>query len=257
MELTPVTFVFEIVNFLVLVFFLQRIVYKPLRRGLAERRQALLDREAAAEQKRTEALALVGHCEARARELDALRGEVLREAAEKAAEERARILEQAREDAAAERTRAQRLLEMERESALGWIGETAVDRSTELAGRLLLSLAPDAVERALVDMLLAAIDERAELFRAEYARAKAGSAPEVEIVWAKLPGDAEIARVREALVRVSPGQAPPPRLSLREDATLVEGAVLRIGFHVFDASIAGQLAALRERARGMMEAMAS
>lgn len=253
MQLSPLTFVFEIINFLVLVFLLQRIVYRPLQRGLAERRKVLADREVAAELTKTEALALQQTCEARGRELDDLREEVLREAAEKAAEERARMLEQAREDAAAERARAQRLLDMEREAALGWIREMAVERSTELAGRLLMRLAPEAVQRALVDMLLDAIRQKPEVFQSEIQKAKAGTPSEVEIVWAKIPKDTEIARVREVLAELSPKGSSPLRFSLREDASLMEGAVLRIGFHVFDASIAGQLAALRDRARSMLE----
>lgn len=251
MQPSLLTFVFEILNFVVLVVLLQRIVYRPLKKGLAARRKELADREASAIKKEGEAKLLVTQNETRAQELAHLREKAFEQAAEEAAAERAHLLTQAREDAAAERARAQRMLEMEREAAQGWIREAAIERSTELAGRLLIELAPEAIDRALIDLLIASIQEKPELFQDE--KTAGSTAPEVEMTWAKLPKDADIAKIREVLLRMRPPSAPAPRLSLRDDSSLLEGAVLRIGFHVFDASLAGQLAVLRDRARSLLE----
>lgn len=251
MQPSLITFFFEILNFLVLLVLLQRLVYRPLKRGLAERRKALSDREAAVAQQEKAAHLLVTQNEARAEELAQLREKALEEAAEMAAVERAALLTQAREDAATERTRAQRMLEMEREAAQGWIREMAVERSTELAGRLLMELAPKAISRSLLDLLITSIQEKPELFQDE--KGLESVAPEVEITWARLPKDADIASIRDVLMRMRPKSAPPPHLILRDDSSLVEGAVLRIGFHVFDASLAGQLSILRDRAHRILE----
>jgi F-type H+-transporting ATPase subunit b len=251
MGFSVTTFAFELVNFVVLTLLLQRLLFRPLRRGLDARREALAARERAAGDKAREAEELRASYEARAREIDELREEAIRKAAIEAAEERSRLLAQAREDAAAERARAQRILDVERENALGWVRDLAIHRSTELSGRLLLELAPLAIERALLDLLIAEIGRQAERLRA----AGAGDGAEVEITWARIPEDVEVSRLRDALAAALPAGdgSGPLRFVIREDAALLSGVTLRIGFRVLDASLAGQLDLLRDRAQALLD----
>lgn len=252
MQPSGYTFLFEIINFVVLMLVLQRLVFRPLKRGLEARKAVITERETLAGEKMAQAEALRAKYAERAREIDELREDTLRVAREEAARERARLLDQAREDATAERQRAQRRLEMEHERALGWIRETTIEKCTQLAGQLLVTFAGAAVERSLVDLLIQEIENRTELFTDQSnGTKKKSNAPGFEITWAKLPEDTEVARIREALAKVSGGEA--PRLVLREDPALVSGPVLRAGFHVIDASIGGQLDALRDRARALLE----
>lgn len=245
------TFLFEIVNFLVLMWLLRRIVYKPLRAGIEARRSELTARERAAEEEMEAAERLERELSSRSAELEELRARTLREAMEQAAEERARLLEQAREDAAAERSRAQRLLEVEREAAEAWVREVAVEHSAEVAGRLLMQLAPEAVEASLFERLLGEVERRAESLRRAVEQDGAG---EVEVSCARPLPDADGARLRERLESVL-GRA--PRLVVRDDDSLVAGLVLRAGHLVLDASIAGQLDAFRDRVRSLTQAEAS
>jgi F-type H+-transporting ATPase subunit b len=245
MGFSVTTFVFELVNFAVLLVLMQRIVYRPLRKSIDARKDAIEARERAADERVAEAEALrVRHAE-QVRAIDAVRDDVRRKATEEAAAERSRLLAQARDDAAAERARAQRLLDMERDAALGWVRDVTITRSTELAGRLLLGLAPVGVERALFDLMLSEIARMAP----EFAQST-GVPAEAEVTWARLPDETEIGRLREALVRAY-GRAAPPRLAIREDPELGSGVTLRIGYHILDASLGGQLEALRERARSL------
>ncbi|WP_428265074.1 F0F1 ATP synthase subunit delta [Haliangium sp.] len=259
------TFGFEVINFLVLVWLLRGIVYRPLARGIEARRQAIAEREQAADERMAAAEAREAEYETRAQALEELRRETVREATEQAAEERARMLAQAREDAAAERSRAQHLVEVEREAAATWIRELAVERATELAGKMLMQLAPDAVDAALFDMLVAEIEAQRELICRELgiatgaearlgageARAGADERPEIEVVGAHMPAEAELERLRAALAAAL---GTPPRLILREDDSLVAGALVRVGHRVLDASIAGQIDLLRARAQAHLDA---
>lgn len=241
------TFGFELVNFLVLLLLLERLVYRPLRRGVAARRAALEAREAGAKQVAADAERLKAELEERARSIDELRAQALREASVAAADERARILEQAREDAAGDRARAQHLLEAEREASQAEVRELAVRQATALAGRLLTQLAPDALETTLLDALLAELATRGETWKGEPDYSKE---EEVEVTWARQPADAVVRRLRDALAgALQPGLT----LVHREDASLGSGAVLRFGHHVLDASTAGQLAAVRGRARALLD----
>lgn len=245
------TFVFELVNFLALVWLLQRIVYRPLKKGISERRDALAAREDEASRRLDEAAKLDADVRDQYEKLELLRSQTIREATEQAAEERARLLEQAREDAAAERARAQKLLESEREAAAAWVRELAVEHGTNVAGRMLMQLAPDAVEDALFARLMEELERRREAIRTAWVRAGAG---EVDVTFAHMPADTTVTELRERLAGVL-GKA--PRLVLREDEGIIAGSCMRVGHLVLDASVAGQLEAFRDRVREQIEPEAS
>lgn len=238
MGFDPVTFLFELVNFLVLVVVLDRLVYRPLRRGIEARRAAQAEQAEQAARKLAESEALRREWEGRLGEQERLRGEVLRAAHEEAAQARARLLETAQEDAQAERARARHLLEAEREAARTWVRDLAVERSADLAGRLLLKLAPEAAHQALLERLV------------EQAARERPSLPpgELELTFARAPDPAAVSRLREALTGP---QGPSP--TVREDPALLAGAVARVGHRVLDASVKGQLEAFRGEARRLAE----
>lgn len=245
MNLDLTTFVFEAVNFIVLVWLMQKLVYRPLRDGLEKRRGALESREAEALEAMDEAKLLQAASNDDRDELSRLRDDILREANEEAAEQRARILSQAREDAEAERARVKRLLESEREAALSWVSQLAVQRGTEVVGILLMQLAPDAIEEALFEQL------RTEIERRDLADADLGEDQEVEVSAAEMLGGPRLAQLRKSLEKALGCE---PRLAVREDDALRAGLVLRVGHLVLDASVAGQLDAFRERVRDELEA---
>jgi F-type H+-transporting ATPase subunit b len=242
MDFNLTTFVFETVNFVVLVFILQRLVYRPLQRAIRRRHEAMDEREERARRAMTEAKALQDEVTTRARGLDTLREQVLREATEQAAEERARILRSAHEDAATERARVQRLLEAEREAAVGWVREMAIEHSTEVAGRLLAQIAPEALDETLTRELLG---ELRGMDLGETAGLR-----EVDVTFAKRPSESTVEGIRRELGRIL---GAPPRLTQREDESLGAGLVLRLGGKVLDASLSGQLEAFRGRVRTLIE----
>lgn len=246
------TFLFEIVNFLALVWILHRVLYRPLREGIRKRRESLEQRESDADARRAAADEREQALAKASVEVEELRARTIRDATEQAAEERARLLQQAREDAAAERARAQRLLDAEREAAEVWVRQVAIEHAAEVAGRMLQRMAPEAAEQALFDRLLEELDRRADVLRS--IAHGTSEEPEVEVTGARLPADASVQRLRERLARVL-GRA--PRLVLREDAALDVGLVLRVGHLVLDASMAGQLDAFRDQVRALLEGEAA
>lgn len=241
------TFVFEVINFLVLLFLLQRFVFRPLRRGIAERRAALKEKEDMAARLATEATAQKAELESRARSIDELRAQALRDASVAAADERARILEQAREDAAADRARAQHLLEAEREASEAAIRELAITHATALASRLLGQLSPEALNGALFDALEKELQRRGGDWRSD---PEFSADEEVEVSWAKLPAQATLDRLKATLAS---SLAPGLKLVHREDGALGAGLVVRFGHRVLDASTAGQLSGFRGLARSLVE----
>jgi len=250
-DFEPTTLLFETINFIVLMLVLWRLVYRPLRRSIETRRGAVREGLDRAQRAREEAETLEATWRERQSTLEALRAEVRREALDEAERERAQILGRAREDADAERARVTRLLETERESAARWVRSTVWSRGTELAGRLLRELAPNAVDDALWTRLLEVVEARAEeLGPVDDDGDGSDDEPEVELTGARMPSRAQSAALKEVILRRF---GVPPRLTVREDDELVAGYTVRIGDRLFDGSIAGELDAFRELARDLSD----
>lgn len=250
MAIDLTTFVFELVNFLALILLLRWVAYKPLQKAIRARRAALIERE-------DQTRAALAAAEDKQRQLDHGIQELRRaadlereKAIEEGASERARILEQARADAAAERARARTMVEFERQAALVWVREATIEQGTALAGRLLVELAPAQVQAILIDRLVGAIASLGEgAADAQEALDGHGASDVVELEVPRAPERDEVERVREAL-RAVLGRA--PEIVVREAPELMAGGVLRVGSHVLDASIGGQLGVLRARARELL-----
>ena len=245
MSVSPLTFIFEIVNFLVLLYLLQRLVFRPLKSSIDERRAEERRRAEDAKAKVEATEELARRLEQERQSFSIVRERAVREAAEQAGEERARILAQAREDATAEQARALKLVQAERRAAEEWVREAAVDRATEIAGRLLLALSPDAIEGTLRARLIAEIERRGR----ELLTGEIRDRLEVDVRCARVLEDGALETIRTSLARAL-GRA--PHLVLREDEALLAGIVVRVGDTVLDASVAGQLDILREQARAIL-----
>jgi len=245
------TFFFELVNFGLLLWILQRVLYRPLREGIERRRAELAGQRERAAAERRSAQALRGEAEGRLAEIEKLRDNIIAGAREQGAKEEARILEQAREDAESERERVGRTLERERGEALVWVREATVDNAVEIAGSLLNELLPAAANAVLLDALVSSLGDS---MSGEGEQLSADAASElgegrhlsVELSMPCPPPEAELESLRSVLSRLLDR---PFDFVIREDPTLIAGAVLRLGDQVLDASLSGHLTALRERAR--------
>src|SRR5690606_13987637 len=113
-----------------------------------------------AQQARAAADQLRGEWQHKHEELEALRASVRAEVLDGAQKERAAILERAREDASAELARVRQLLSSEREAAECWVHATILERGSDLAGRLLLAIAPQAADEALAERLLSTLEQQ-------------------------------------------------------------------------------------------------
>ncbi len=241
------SFVFETVNFVVLVWLLTRLVYRPLKKSIEERKVAQEKLLLAARTKSEEAERALEDLRKKQKELDELRERVMREAAEDAAAQRARLLAEAQEDAAAARAQGKKLLESEHLAAEAAVRELAIEESTRIAARLLAELSPRALDDALIDRLAQAIrTDAAPLEKRDGRRGR----PAVDLRFARPPQDGDVDRLRRAFTEALGIE---PDISSSEDASLVAGVVATVGAHVLDASISGNLAVLAERARELTE----
>jgi len=241
------TFIFQIINFLILLAILGRFFYGPVL-DVMQRRQAQID-------------ARIDDAEQRARLADAERHELARQA-ETAAREAAALVESARNEAARER---QRLLEAakaeaaavidaarksaaaEAQAAEGRLRGRLSESAVKIAGTLIRDAAGKAVHEALVERLLAegwGIDETArEQLRLDFQ--KGSGQLVVQSAYPLAPSQESL--LREQAARAL-GRSPESlTLAAHELPDLIAGIQVLAGALVIDMSVKHLLAELRGR----------
>lgn len=154
MEIDWVTFTLEIVNFLILVWILQRFLYKPILQTIARRKSAIEKTLADAKARQAEAEEL----ERRYRDRLAVWEEekaALRTQAEAEAEtERARRLEALQQTLAQEREKHRALEQRQLSDRRNQLEQTALAQGAQFAEKLLARFAAPELETQLVHMVL-------------------------------------------------------------------------------------------------------
>jgi F-type H+-transporting ATPase subunit b len=231
------TFLFEAVNFVVLAFVLHRLLYEPLRRAVAERQEANARAQAEAQKASEAAAALQLRLQDERAALEKEREAVLREAHTRAEGERKRLLEEATALAQRRRDEAHQALDAERAEALEALRGEVVGQALDLARRLL----GEATERTLQQQLaLRLVETLGGLSEVEREHVRGHWQPEDGAV---LETAQELDRTAleqiNAAVAAVLGRA--TAVAVQVWPALTGGVRLRIGGHVWDASVAGQM----------------
>lgn len=246
-----VTFVFEIVNFLVLGWVLHRLLYRPLREGVERRREAIASAERTAIEAREEAAEQGRRLELERIEVERQRERALEEGAARGAAEAQRLLDAAREEASALQARVKKNLAQQRGDLEDEARRVAVEEGARLAGDLLARWAPDEVDSALVR----ALADRVRELGADRRWPAASAGGVVEVAVARPLADAALQPLQIALASVgavfsTDGE---DRLSVVVRPELKAGARLQVGSLVMDASLRGHLEGLRAQAEVLLE----
>jgi F-type H+-transporting ATPase subunit b len=235
------TFLFQVINFLVLVAILRWLLYRPLREAIDRRREANARAEADAAAARREAAALQASLDQRLAELDRRSDAVLREARDRAETERQAAAAEAEAAIRRRRAEAEQQLARERDEALRSLRGELIRSAVEMAGRLLSEAAGTTLQRQLAGRLVEELhrvpDDDRRRFREEW---DDGEAAVVEAA-AELNG--EVLHDLEGAIEFLAGRPLDVSVHVRPD--LLGGVRLQIGGHVWDASMAGQLRELQ------------
>jgi F-type H+-transporting ATPase subunit b len=237
------TFALQAVNFLVLVWLLQRFLWRPVR-AILERRRGEVDRVMAdARAAREEAEALRRALESERAALPRERERALEQAHAEAMVERAALLEKAQREADEARAEARRHLERERDEAVKEIRDRAAGLALALASRLLATAGPRPDE-----LLLEQAFARLRALGAGDRRALAPPGGEaIRIITAAPLDDGARRRWRDELVALLGRRLD---VAFSEDPALVAGAEIHFSNMVLRHSWRGALAgALEEMER--------
>jgi len=226
MQIDWLTVTAQIANFLVLVWLLQRFLYRPIIRAMARREGRIETRLSEAKAARVEVEAEAARLRERQQALETSREEILREARREAATLRARLEEDIREEMEARRSTWRTNLDDEREAFAARLRQRAGHQVIDIVGRVLRDYVggdvADQVAGTFADRLAALdADERDKLVRAA---ARADGPARVDSGMALKPdARSQITRAIHACA------ARDIEVEYREDADLLLGIRLTIG----------------------------
>jgi len=234
------TFVFQAVNFLVLVAVLWRLLWRPLRRHMAGRAQRIDEGLTSVEEGQREVDAMREETQKALRAAEKKENEALRAAEREGEARRNELLEAARADAAGERDRLLSQVEREQERREREFLRALMPGIERILDRLLRDLGDAArlhdvtCERFARELRTIPAEERTRLVEL----AERGAAEMVSATGDVPP--ALSAAIAELLPSVS--------FSRRTDPALVGGALLRVGEVVLDGSVSAQVRRVVEQA---------
>lgn len=162
MQIDWVTVTAQIVNFLVLVYLLQRFLYRPVMNAMARRAQRITDQLEEARRRENEAGREAQRYREQQQALEEQRQAFIAEAREQAEAERRARLEEAREERDTLRRQWQKQIEREKADFLQGLKAQVVEAASAIAQRVLGDLADTQLERQVVGVFLsrlAAMDQ--------------------------------------------------------------------------------------------------
>jgi F-type H+-transporting ATPase subunit b len=154
MELDLTTFLMEVANFLILVWIMNRLLYKPVQAIIAKRQAAMEQTRSEAEQMRAEATELERTYQGRLASWDGEKAELRRKLQAEIGIERQRLTTVLDAELAEMRDKARVMEERQAEELVRLSEERAIANAGRFAARLLTRIATPDLESKLMEMLL-------------------------------------------------------------------------------------------------------
>jgi F-type H+-transporting ATPase subunit b len=242
MTFDPWTLFFQFLNFAVLLFVLYRVVFRPVRRVMEERRTRVAADLDAAEQARRAAEELRADLARQRAQVEQERLAAMEAMRRDVDESRRRLLEAAAGEAQALRDKGRALLETDRQRLEDELKEVAARTVTGWAAGVLRDLADETLHRAI----LRRFPEELERIAADLAQLpRTGEGLPVRIETAFPLEGAEATALGAAVAARLDGAS----LTLGTEPGLLAGVRLRARDKLYDLSLRGRLDALAARLR--------
>jgi F-type H+-transporting ATPase subunit b len=240
------TLLFQILNFAVLVIIMARLVFRPLKGKLAERRQTISDALQSAQDQEAEAARLRTHWEERRAETEAQGEEIIHAAEVKAQERSAQILDEARQqvDRLTEQMRAD--LDRERDKIISLQFEDILESVMALSANVIRSVTTRRTHEDLVANFVASILRTPQDQVQAYRAAMTGRVPAAFVSTPVSLTTEQSKTVADALSSLLDR-----RVEIKEtiDVNIIAGIQVRLADRLLENSIRQQLVHIRDAVR--------
>ncbi len=248
------TFSFQVINFVVLLFILKGLLYKPVKEILEKRRELSRKMLEEAEAVKGDALRMKAAQEREMKSLQDAKAQLIEKAAQEAEEKKRELLIDAQKNADALIEKERALFAAEKKRAEGEIEDTAIRTAATFASSLLKDISSLELHKSIWQNLYREADEIAKGISGTFSHGPSvppANAMELAVRTAWPIGRTELQKFMETLQRVVPGI----RLSAMEIAgkDLIAGVSIKAGDKVYDFSLAGQIEAFASNLRSGRE----
>jgi F-type H+-transporting ATPase subunit b len=235
------TFLFQIINFVALLYILKRLLFKPVREILQKRRDLVRESLEKVELTQKEAQALKEEQQAELERLKELNVRMVDEMRASVLEEKKRLLAEAGRDAAERVEKAMALFEKDKAGFEAGLKERAVETVSLFSVNLLRGITDAELHRGIWRRFQ---NELERISRDIAARGIHDEEVKIELASAYPLGEEELGALQSAMERDLSR-----KVTIRQtiDETLIAGVRLRSSDLVYDSSLAGQVSAFAMR----------
>ena len=244
MKIDLFTFIAQIVNFLILVFLLHHLLYKPIAKAMDRREQGIKDRIEKADRREREARQQEEEYRGKRDEIASTRKEIMKRAEKEAGERKEKLLDQAQEEVNTRRRKWEVALRTEKEKFLSRLRKSTGQQIVRTVEKILRDLADEALEKQIIRYFIHRIKELEPDRKEELRVMSGGDYPTAVIVTAFSLQENNRDLISEAVIDLL-GDSTPPEFS--RDADLICGIKLKIGNREISWNISSYLSELGER----------
>jgi F-type H+-transporting ATPase subunit b len=237
-ELDWTTFILEIINFLVLVWILQRFLYRPVMNVVAQRRSTISQSLQEAQATQQQATELKTQYENRLMDWQKEREAARKQLGDEIEAERQKLMAQLQSELTEQRRKEQVLAARRDENLLREARQQAQLLSEQFAAKLLSRVAGPAVEGRLLEMLLEDLASLPEEQRKSLAAAQRDNQAPPQVISAFPLNDAQRQNLSAALQKTLETAI---GCEFHEDPAVVAGISIHIGAHYLQANLKEEL----------------
>lgn len=223
------TIIFQIINFLVLVFLLRYFLYGPIIRAMDDREQKIVEREEVAAKQKKEAEEESLDYRQKKEELKKQEEEIMEKAREKAEKEKRDLLKEARKEVDDTRRRWEDAFEREKETFISELRRRIGQQACSIARRCLEDLADAQLEELTWDLFLGKIKELPDAKRSDLQEALSSDDYKLVLRSAFDPPDQKLNELKERLQEILPDLKDGLKVIEEIDKSLVCGLEISTG----------------------------
>ncbi len=224
------TIIFQIINFLVLVFLLRHFLYRPIIRTMDQREQKIVKREEEAAEQKEEAEEQIKTYRRKKEELQEQEEEIREKARHAAEKEKRELLDQARREVDETRRSWEEAFEREKESFIAELRRRIGRQACSIARRCLKDLSDSHLESLTWDQFIKKISGLPKKERADLQKALSADDHRLVLNSAFEPSGDKLQQLQSSLKKeIVPDLKKDLHLSVKTDPALICGLELDVG----------------------------
>jgi F-type H+-transporting ATPase subunit b len=235
------TFLFQVINFVVLLFILKKLLYKPVKE-IMEKRRGLIEKTIGdAERAKKEALELKEQQQQEVNRLKALQPQMIENVKKEAAEERKKLLIEAKEEAAKMIEKKKSLFEIEKKKSENALRDNTIEAVSVFASNLMKDISDEDLNKSVYRKVLRELERISPNMKA----IEDGS-PSIDLVSAYPLEEEEMMQLEKMLEQQFSKKL---TINTTVDRSLIAGLKIKLNDRVYDFSLKGQIDSLTSRLR--------